>query len=577
MQSQLPYTNINNNNYVDQLSEPQQRSTANRPNPNGLSPTPQQEYANNNYRSPVSGQQPQFVQGQNPNIIAARPTVPIQQQQQQSSNGIRPNQPTAIVRNPQSQPAQAFNQNLQQVRQPLQQQQQQQPIPRSNHNPPTIRPELVPQSRQPHQQQSQQHFDNSLQERQQRQFNSMQSPVQQNYRAPPQAPQVLPPQHAQNQPAPPQQQQQQQQQFRPQQQVPMPAPVSTGGVVPTHQNSHQSAARQIANQQSVEINREKTFTTSKDPSLEDDDEDVVVGRMSTPQTKPMPVSVAKSDSRPTSGAAANMRENSNSNSNLKSQQQQPPTQQKQQLHQQQMQPSVPSAPPQVAARDNSNRVNLSRPPSVVEKSMSPSPEPIRPGNNHQQSQQQQQNLQQSQANSNLTHQRQPQPAAQAPPPQQQPKRQQSTQQINKENSGNYDDFVRDEINSDDRHEKVQKPSNGIKQQAPQSAADNNHMPSKKSQNQVNEKVVTQPSAARQQSLQRGGSTTLEPQQPQQQQQQRAQLNQVEQLNGKKKPDHNQQPQRHPDNEVQQESQPRRTNAKQLDLKKLSSKKKMRCC
>lgn len=545
----LPFTNLNTNNYTQQINDqPHQRSTTNRPSQNIVSPSQQQqEEFPTNYRSPVGGQpqQPQqFSQGQNPNNVATRP--PPAPLQQQTSNGIRqrdpnliPIQPTNIIRNPQPQ-VQTFNQNLQQIRQqvPVQQQQQQQPNPRSNHQQilPTIRPELVPQSRP--QAPSQQFYENSSHQRPSN-FNSMQSPVPLNYPAP-QAQQILSPQHTTNQNQPPQQSQQQ---FRPQ--VPMPAPVSTGGVVTNHQaNSHQ-VQRELANQSNsvTEMNREKTFTTSKDASLEDDDDDVVIGRMNTPQTKPMPA-VMKSDSRPTSGAP--LRENNNQQQS-----------QKQQISQQMQ----PTAPPQAVSRDNKNHVSSSRPPSAnVEKlAKSPSPDLIKPSNNHHQPFQ----PQQQQVNSNLSHQRQPMTTA---PPQQQ---RQPPQQINK-NHNNYD-FVRDEINVDDRHEKVQRPTHVIKHQ--QLSDDNNMQRKSPTQNQnhhqANQKHVTQPPKQQQHQpkpMQRGESITAE---VQQQKPQRNQHGDVEQVI-KKKPEQNQQPQKHPENVVHHQ-QERRGNAK-LDLKKSTNEK-----
>lgn len=123
-----------------------------------------------------------------------------------------------------------------------------------------------------------------------------------------------------------------------------------------------------------EINRERTFTTSHEPSLDDDD-DVVVGRMVTPQARPVINSkpVENYEQRPMMGARETV---------------QPPMQPPQR-------PMPSQPPPQTAAMQRRESVQSipSRPPSGLGSNNSQSPEPRmnpNPQTNVQPPQQQQQ-------------------------------------------------------------------------------------------------------------------------------------------------------------------------------------------
>jgi hypothetical protein len=331
-----------------------------------------------------SNTQSQNIRPQNPSNINNKPIErnvqqapnyqPQQQQQQQNYRlpSGQPTQPTNYQQNPQAQPF---------IRPPVN---------------PGVRP-INPQQQQP-------------------------PPIR---NIPPNANQPIRPPINQNQqqfrpPPPPQQHQQQfqrpnfsnqgpspdQQQFRPQQ-----PPVNL-----QRQPFPEQKLNRNQPQNMTEINRERTFTTSNEVSADDDD-DVVVGRMTTPQTKPNVKPLENYEQRP----APPQQPLQQGQPMQKPQQQQPEMQRRE---------SVKSIP--------------SRPPSGLGSNNSQSPEPrTNPA---------------PQAAVNV----------QKPPVQQQqqrgdPSNRNNPNEISRQSPNNYDN-TRDSVELSDRNEKVQRSVNNAPQQ-----------------------------------------------------------------------------------------------------------------
>lgn len=240
-------------------------------------------------------------------------------------------------------------------------------------------------------------------------------------------PPIIPNQQQQFRPPPPQQPQQQFQQRpsfppnqvpldqKPQYRPPQQAP-------PVHLQRQQIPEQKIIRhppplQNPVtmsEINRERTFTASNEVSVDDDD-DVVVGRMVTPQARPSVVSkpVENYEQRPMSGARDV---------------QQPMMQQQ---PQQQPRPMPPQAAPMMQRRESVQSIP-SRPPSGLGSNNSQSPEP------------------------RMNPVPQAMPMNVQPPMQQQPYVNRS--EMNRQSPSNYD-YTREPMEASDRVERVQRPVN----------------------------------------------------------------------------------------------------------------------
>ena len=232
-------------------------------------------------------------------------------------------------------------------------------------------------------------------------------------------------------PPPPQQQQQQQfqrpqfqvpldqqqQQFRPQQppinlqRQPVPEQKFIRNPLPP-QNQNMMA----------EINRERTFTTSHEGSMDDDD-DVVIGRMVTPQARPN-----LTPQKPV--------ESYDQRSNIQQQQQQPPMPQQRPVQQSQQ----PMQQPMMQRRESVQSIP-SRPPSGMGSNNSQSPEPRTspmPPQNVMPS-----NIQQNRVENNRN----------------------VPNEMNRQSPSNYE-YARDPMDFNDRAERVQRPINQTNNNVP---------------------------------------------------------------------------------------------------------------
>lgn len=238
----------------------------------------------------------------------------------------------------------------------------------------------------------------------------------------------------------------QQQQFRPQQlptnlqRQPVPEQKFIRNPVPP-QNQNMMA----------EMNRERTFTTSHEGSMDDDD-DVVVGRMVTPQARP--------------NVSQKPVENYDQRPNMQQQQQQPPTQQQRPIQQPLQQPlqqpmmqrresvqSIPSRPPSGMGSNNSQspepRVSPMPPQNVVPSNIQP----------HQQNR--------TDNNKNLPN------------------------ELNRQSPSNYDN-TRDQMDYNDKVERVQRPNQSNSNVAPQQNRRTSIFAMEEPMHRQNPKIIQQP-------------------------------------------------------------------------------------